>query len=175
MATTVKETAGAFFVAYAAGWPLAIWAADVKWRVALRRTWWLSLAVTAGFSVLVWQFLHLPEYYDQGGAATYSLMPLSLLSGMRRVGGYYLATTAYVAPALLAAVVVAIRVIRDYRLSAYRSRIGWTAYMGVMFAGFAGVYVPWSDIQARYMLPGIIAHESAMSDGNWREVPLFEW
>lgn len=157
MATTVKETAGAFFVAYAAGWPLAIWAADVKWRVALRRTWWLSLAVTAGFSVLVWQFLHLPEYYDQGGAATYSLMPLNLLSGMRRVGGYYLATTAYVAPALLAAVVVAIRVIRDYRLSAYRSRIGWTAYMGVMFAGFAGVYVPWSDIQARYMLPGTAA------------------
>lgn len=26
-----------------------------------------------------------------------------------------------------------------------------------------------------FTVPGIIAHESAMSDGNWREVPLFEW
>jgi len=24
-------------------------------------------------------------------------------------------------------------------------------------------------------VPGIIAHESAMGDGNWREVPLFDW
>jgi len=26
-----------------------------------------------------------------------------------------------------------------------------------------------------FTIPGIIAHQSAMSDGNWREVPLFEW
>lgn len=26
-----------------------------------------------------------------------------------------------------------------------------------------------------FTIPGIIAHESAMSDGNWRDVPLFEW
>jgi len=26
-----------------------------------------------------------------------------------------------------------------------------------------------------FTIPGIIAHESAMSDGNWRDVPLFDW
>ena len=26
-----------------------------------------------------------------------------------------------------------------------------------------------------FTVPGIVAHESAMSDGNWREVPLFDW
>lgn len=26
-----------------------------------------------------------------------------------------------------------------------------------------------------FTVPGIIAHESAMSDGNWRDVPLFDW
>lgn len=26
-----------------------------------------------------------------------------------------------------------------------------------------------------FTIPGIIAHESAMSDGNWREVPRFDW
>ena len=26
-----------------------------------------------------------------------------------------------------------------------------------------------------FTVPGIIAHESAMGDGNWRDVPLFEW
>ncbi len=26
-----------------------------------------------------------------------------------------------------------------------------------------------------FTVPGIIAHESAMSDGNWREVPTFNW
>jgi len=26
-----------------------------------------------------------------------------------------------------------------------------------------------------YTVPGIVAHDSAMSDGNWREVPVFDW
>ena len=26
-----------------------------------------------------------------------------------------------------------------------------------------------------FTVPGIVAHESAMSDGNWRDVPLFDW
>jgi len=26
-----------------------------------------------------------------------------------------------------------------------------------------------------FTVPGLVAHESAMSDGNWRDVPLFEW
>jgi len=26
-----------------------------------------------------------------------------------------------------------------------------------------------------YTVPGIVAHGSAMSDGNWRDVPLFDW
>jgi hypothetical protein len=26
-----------------------------------------------------------------------------------------------------------------------------------------------------FTVPGIVAHESAMGDGNWREVPLFDW
>jgi len=26
-----------------------------------------------------------------------------------------------------------------------------------------------------FTVPGIIAHESAMSDGNWRDVPIFDW
>ena len=26
-----------------------------------------------------------------------------------------------------------------------------------------------------FTIPGIVAHESAMSDGNWRDVPLFDW
>ena len=26
-----------------------------------------------------------------------------------------------------------------------------------------------------FTIPGIIAHESAMSDGNWRDVPQFDW
>jgi hypothetical protein len=26
-----------------------------------------------------------------------------------------------------------------------------------------------------FTIPGIIAHESAMSDGNWRDVPRWDW
>jgi len=26
-----------------------------------------------------------------------------------------------------------------------------------------------------FTVPGIIAHESAMSDGNWPDVPVFDW
>jgi len=26
-----------------------------------------------------------------------------------------------------------------------------------------------------FTVPGIIAHESAVSDGNWRDVPVFDW
>jgi len=26
-----------------------------------------------------------------------------------------------------------------------------------------------------FTVPGIIAHESAMSDGNWRDVQVFDW
>ena len=26
-----------------------------------------------------------------------------------------------------------------------------------------------------FTVPGIIAHESAMGDGNWRDVPVFDW
>jgi len=26
-----------------------------------------------------------------------------------------------------------------------------------------------------FTVPGIIARESAMSDGNWRDLPVFDW
>jgi hypothetical protein len=26
-----------------------------------------------------------------------------------------------------------------------------------------------------FTVPGIIAHESSMADGNWRDVPVFDW
>ncbi|MGD9494942.1 MAG: Gfo/Idh/MocA family protein [Armatimonadota bacterium] len=40
----------------------------------------------------------------------------------------------------------------------------------------AGVQPPIDVVRSMdFTVPGIIAHESAMSDGNWREVPRFEW
>jgi len=40
----------------------------------------------------------------------------------------------------------------------------------------AGVQPPIDVMRSMdFTVPGIIAHESAMGDGNWRDVPLFDW
>jgi len=176
-AITVKETGGAFLGAYLAGWLVLSWAAPVSWWCALRRTWWLTLWVGLSFTLLVHCVLVLPSLYTQGGTGSYTTTADGLLQGILAIGQHYQACATYVWGGLLALVAAAAQP-RQWQRGPQRELLAWTVYFWFVAAALTLVYVPWTSLQARYLLPGHVAALAATVMALvmlWRSVTQARW
>ncbi len=162
LAVTVKETAVAFVGVYAAGLVCLVWAAPLPLSSGLRRTAWLSALIAAGFFLLVYCFLHIPETYNQGETAVYSLHPRNLQRGVIYIGLHYLRTAPHAVLALAMLLLTLPQLSMLRRDAIGRVRLAWMLFFWLMWLGMLAIYIPWSSPQLRYFYPSTSALYAAI-------------
>lgn len=151
-----KEPGGAFLGVYLVGALILAWGSGLSWRECLRRLWMLSLMQVVGFIILVVSVLRLPTFYSASGTSEYSLQLAAVVSGVVRVGGYFIGTSSYLLPAVCL-------LILGWRLGepsltdpntrrAVRKIVAWGSYFVVMTGGMLAALIPWQALEARQYL-----------------------
>jgi len=153
----MKETGGAFILAYCGGVILFKWSSQRSWINTFKQTWFITLTCFVCFFILIYFYLRLDTYY---GGGTYNLSISNVFSGVVRLAKHTINTASYVIPAFLIFILGIIYYftklpIRSFKRKNFAKRLALFLYFIFYSSVMMAPLIPWPGLKLYFYLPGI--------------------